>query len=189
MINVPGELNATNTTFIGGMQSVIVRGGDITATFDSCHFENNVTGNSVWGWQAGLSGSGNKTWPNGNPIDKWGTGNCIPMACLTIGNDATAPGDYNTTAPSTVTLTNCTFESIGTDDSGHEYMTVYIEGANSTANVTLNYDSATAASIDGTGYGLVYGANVVINGAAMHGEGDCNRIYAATPRLTHFRCS
>lgn len=178
MINVPGELNATNTTFIGGMQSVIVRGGGITATFNGCGFENNVTYNGKFGWQAGLN-SATGVWMGNRPLNKWDQGNCIPMACLTIGNDATAPGGYNTTAPSTVTLTNCTFESIGTDDSGHEYMTVYIEGANSTANVTLNYDSATAASIDGTGFGLVHGANVVINGTTMQGEGDCNRIYAA----------
>ena len=186
MINVPGELNAANTTFIGGMQSVIVRGGDITATFDSCHFENNVTGNSVWGWQAGLSGSGNKTWPSGKPIDKWDTGNCIPMACLTIGNDegntGYAYGTADNELPTTVTLTNCTFEATGVDSAAgnHKYMTIYLEGSDEYTKINLNYDSATAASIDGTGYGLVHGANVVINGAAMADNGsDCNNIKAS----------
>ena len=184
MINVPGELNAANTTFIGGMQSVIVRGGGITATFNGCGFENNVTYNGKFGWQAGLN-SATGVWMGNRPLNKWDQGNCIPMACLTIGNDkgntGYACGTADNELPTTVTLTNCTFEATGEDSAAenHKYMTVYLEGSDEYTKINLNYDSATAASIDGTGYGLVYGANVVINGAAMHGEGDCNRIYAA----------
>ena len=119
------------------------------------------------------------------PLNKWDQGNCIPMACLTIGNDkgntGYACGTADNELPTTVILTNCTFEATGVDGAveNQEFMTVYLEGSDEYTKINLNYDSATAASIDGTGYGLVYGANVVINGAAMHGEGDCNRIYAA----------
>ncbi|HIQ65530.1 MAG TPA: prepilin-type N-terminal cleavage/methylation domain-containing protein [Candidatus Coproplasma stercoravium] len=170
-LTIPGTINMTNVSINGYLQGVVLRGGGITANLTNCSIKNDMTVNSALAWNYFLSGHSAK---------QWGTGNRVPLSCLTIGNDATAPGGYNTTAPSTVTLTNCTFESIGADSSGHKYMTVYIEGANSTANVTLNYDSATAASIDGTGYGLVHGANVVINGAAMADNGsDCNNIKAS----------
>ncbi|MGN1234767.1 MAG: hypothetical protein ACI4U2_02140, partial [Christensenellaceae bacterium] len=96
LVNVPGTLNIDNCHLIGYYQGLIVRGG--TAVVKDTVIDNTITeayqSNSAYNYD-------NKA---------WGSGNCVPMSVLVVGNRSTSY-QYATQ----VTLIRCTLRSLKED--------------------------------------------------------------------------
>lgn len=116
MLNVPSAVEIENCTITGGWQGVMMRGG--TATIK----------NSQISLQEALAAN-EGSWLKDRKIqEKWGSGNEIPIAGITMGNNGTA---YQ--YPTVVTLEN-------TQVSGYEGYWAVFADATETCTVNFTYD-------------------------------------------------
>ena len=117
-LNVPGNLMIDNCTIQGYAHGLFVRGG--TAVIKNSTITNTLDDTAY----ANLF------------LDNWGTGNSVPLAALTLGND----GDAGYLYPTDVTLENTTVTSAGT--AADSYRAIYAQGnAGEGQGVTLTCDA------------------------------------------------
>lgn len=160
LLNVPGKLYIENSTLVGEVSAVAVRGGtaEIVNSTLSRPYAPGMDESSV------------------NMNDDWGQGNDLPLATLVIGNRSRSAYQY----AADVTLKNCT---ITANAAGAK--TVYIYG-NESADIgaTLNLDAATTitpadANIDPI---IVGGGYVTLN--LGEGNHDLSKLPIGTANIT-----
>ena len=147
LINVPGNLNVSNSKITGTCHGVIARGG--TSVIENSEILLNYTN------------------PFGDNIDdmltyenkNWGTGDRVVVAALTMGNRATNAYQY----PTKVALKNTKVSVAGAN--ADKFPVVYAY-ANSAADKGVTFDYDAACTFTGT-RGLIYGSsNITVNGEA-----------------------
>lgn len=118
MLNVPSSVEIDNCTITGGWQGVMMRGG--TATIK----------NSRISLQEELAANEGSWLKNRKIKEKWGSGNEIPVAGITMGNNTGTAYQY----PTSVTLEN-------TQVSGYEDYWAVFADATETCIVNFKYDN------------------------------------------------
>lgn len=147
LVNVPSNVMVTNSTLIGGLQGLLVRGGTVTCKSST------ITKNS-------------KYTTDTNTYDTWGQGNAVAPAAITLGNKNSNAYQYATS----LTLEGCT---VSVEDSDTDKSPVVYAHANSDTDkgVTFNYDKATTFSpdIDTEGRFVYDSENITVNGTLQSG--------------------
>ena len=116
MLNVPSSVEIDNCTITGGWQGVMMRGGTATIKNSQISLQEELAANEG-------------SWLKDRKIkEKWGSGNEIPIAGITMGNNGTA---YQ--YPTVVTLKN-------TQVSGYEGYWAVFADATKTCTVNFKYD-------------------------------------------------
>uniref|UniRef100_UPI00248E0E3B hypothetical protein n=1 Tax=Rikenella microfusus TaxID=28139 RepID=UPI00248E0E3B len=118
MLNVPSSVEIDNCTITGGWQGVMMRGG--TATIK----------NSRISLQEELAANEGSWLKDRKTKEKWGSGNEIPVAGITMGDNTGTAYQY----PTSVTLEN-------TQVSGYEDYWAVFADATETCTVNFKYDN------------------------------------------------
>ena len=149
LVNIPCSLTVKNSNLNGTMHGAVVRGG--TATFTDCHIF--------------------LKYPNDDAYDmahyfdnrKWGQGNMVNLAAMTIGNKTSTAYQY----PTNVSLVNTEVKVEG--DYANYFPSLYAyANAGEGLGVTLTYDENCTFT---GGTGMSYGStNIVVNGTAVNAE-------------------
>ena len=149
LVNIPCSLTVKDSNLNGTMHGAVVRGG--TATFTDCHIF--------------------LKYPNDDAYDmahyfdnrKWGQGNMVNLAAMTIGNKTSTAYQY----PTNVSLVNTEVKVEG--DYANYFPSLYAyANAGEGLGVTLTYDENCTFT---GGTGMSYGStDIVVNGTAVNAE-------------------
>lgn len=148
LMNLPSVITVSGCTLQGSMHAMILRAG--TAEITDSHLmlvydKSNGEGDTAEG-------------AKDHYIDKWGTGNAVPLAAITVGNDNSDGYLY----PTVLTIDN----SVITDDVSGALPAMYVRANTDAANgVTITYGED--CKVEGN---IVYyndGNNITVNGTPV----------------------
>ena len=148
LMNLPSVITVSGCTLQGSMHAMILRAGTaeitdshLTLVYDSSNGEGDTADEA-----------------KDNYIDKWGTGNAVPLAAITVGNDNSDGYLY----PTVLTIDN----SVITADESGALPAMYVRANTDAANgVTITYGED--CKVEGN---IVYyndGKNITVNGTPV----------------------
>ena len=151
LVNIPCSLTVKDSNLNGTMHGAVVRGG--TATFTGCHISLNYPNDNA-NVMANYFDDKSK---------KWGQGNEVNLAAMTIGNKHATSYQY----PTNVSLVNTEVKVEG--DYANYFPSLYAyANSGEGLGVTLTYDENCTFT---GGTGINYGStNIVVNGTAVNAE-------------------
>lgn len=148
LMNLPSVITVSGCTLQGTMHAMILRAGTaeitdshLTLVYDASNGEGDTAEDA-----------------KDNYIDKWGTGNAVPLAAITVGNDNSKGYLY----PTVLTIDN----SVITADASGALPAMYVRANTDAANgVTITYGED--CKVEGN---IVYyndGNNITVNGTPV----------------------
>ena len=148
LMNLPSVITVSGCTLQGSMHAMILRAGTakitdshLTLVYDSSNGEGDTAEDA-----------------KDNYIDKWGSGNAVPLAAITVGNDNSEGYLY----PTVLTIDN----SVVTADESGALPAMYVRANTDAANgVTITYGED--CKVEGN---IVYyndGNNITVNGTPV----------------------
>ena len=148
LMNLPSDITVSGCTLQGSMHAMILRAG--TAEITDSHLK------LVYDASNGEGDTADDA--KDNYIDKWGTGNAVPLAAITVGNDNSKGYLY----PTVLTIDN----SVVTADVSGALPAMYVRANTDAANgVTITYGED--CKVKGN---IVYydgGSNITVNGTPV----------------------
>ena len=148
LMNLPSVITVSGCTLQGSMHAMILRAG--TAEITDSHLK------LVYDKSNGEGDTAEDA--KDNYIDKWGTGNAVPLAAITVGNDNSKGYLY----PTVLTIDN----SVITADVSGALPAMYVRANTDAANgVTITYEED--CKVEGN---IVYyddGSNITVNGTPV----------------------
>lgn len=148
LMNLPSVITVSGCTLQGSMHAMILRAG--TAEITDSHLK------LVYDKSNGEGDTAEDA--KDNYIDKWGTGNAVPLAAITVGNDNSKGYLY----PTMLTIDN----SVITADISGALPAMYVRANTDAANgVTITYEED--CKVEGN---IVYyddGSNITVNGTPV----------------------
>lgn len=148
LMNLPSVITVSGCTLQGSMHAMILRAG--TAEITDSHLK------LVYDSSNGEGATAEEA--KDNYIDKWGTGNAVPLAAITVGNDNSEGYLY----PTVLTIDN----SVVTADVSGALPAMYVRANTDAANgVTITYGED--CKVEGN---IVYyddGNNITVNGTPV----------------------
>ena len=148
LMNLPSVITVSGCTLQGSMHAMILRAG--TAEITDSHLK------LVYDASNGEGDTADDA--KDNYIDKWGTGNAVPLAAITVGNDNSKGYLY----PTVLTIDN----SVVTADESGALPAMYVRANTDAANgVTITYGED--CKVKGN---IVYydgGSNITVNGTPV----------------------
>lgn len=149
LVNIPCSLTVKASELKGTMHGTVVRGG--TATFTDCQISLNYPDDDA------------NDMANYFVSRKWGQGNMVNLAALTIGNKHATSYQY----PTNVSLVSTEVKVEGEYASYFPALYAYANSGEG-LGVTLTYDENCTFT---GGTGMIYGStNIVVNGTAVNAE-------------------
>ena len=147
LMNLPSVITVSGCTLQGSMHAMILRAG--TAEITDSHLKLVYDPSNDEGDTAEDA--------KDNYIDKWGTGNAVPLAAITVGNDNSDGYLY----PTVLTIDN-------------SVITADVSGALPAMYVRANTDAA-------NGVAITYGENCKVEGSIEYYDGGSNITVNGTP--------
>lgn len=148
LMNLPSDITVSGCTLQGSMHAMILRAGTaeitdshLTLVYDSSNGEGDTAEDA-----------------KDNYIDKWGSGNAVPLAAITVGNDNSKGYLY----PTVLTIDN----SVVTADKSGALPAMYVRANTDAANgVTITYGEN--CKVEGSIEYYADGSNITVNGTPI----------------------
>lgn len=148
LMNLPSDITVSGCTLQGSMHAMILRAG--TAEITDSHLK------LVYDASNGEGDTADDA--KDNYIDKWGTGNAVPLAAITVGNDNSKGYLF----PTVLTIDN----SVITADKSGALPAMYVRANTDAANgVTITYGEN--CKVEGSIEYYDGGSNITVNGTPV----------------------
>lgn len=148
LMNLPSVITVSECTLQGSMHAMILRAG--TAEITDSHLK------LVYDSSNGEGDTAEDA--KDNYIDKWGSGNAVPLAAITVGNDNSEGYLY----PTVLTIDN----SVVTADKSGALPAMYVRANTDAANgVTITYGEN--CKVEGSIEYYADGSNITVNGTPI----------------------
>lgn len=148
LMNLPSVITVSECTLQGSMHAMILRAG--TAEITDSHLK------LVYDKSNGEGDTAEDA--KDNYIDKWGTGNAVPLAAITVGNDNSEGYLY----PTELTIDN----SVVTADVSGALPAMYVRANTNAGNgVTITYEEN--CKVEGSIEYYDGGSNITVNGTPV----------------------